>query len=97
MTTLEVGGGGLDDQAAAAVARMHTTLTRVGAALCEAFTKFAEAARKLVGAMNDLIRGFRAWAKVMRRKVMWLDRGRPGPLRIDGRAYQRRLRSRRRR
>lgn len=72
-------------------------MTRACAALREAFTKFAEAARKLVEAMKPLIEQFRAWAKVMRRKVMWLDRGQPAPLRIDGHAYRRRLRSRRRR
>lgn len=87
----------LGDDLAAAVANAHIQLTRFLAALREAFEAVAVAARKVLEGMTELIRRFQAWQVALRRKVMWLERGRPIRLSIDGHAYQRRRRARMRR
>lgn len=87
----------LGDRFAAAVADAHIQLTRFLAALREAFEAFTVVARKVLERMAELIRQFQAWKVPLRRKVMWLERGRPIRLSIDGHAYQRRRRARMRR
>lgn len=84
------------DQFAGALAGAHINLTRFFAGLREAFARVVEAIREAVKHMGDLIAEFKVLVDRMRRRVRWLNRGRPDPLRIDGHAYRRRIRARRR-
>lgn len=86
----------MSDQAAAVIAHAHIELTRFFADLREVFEAIAVAARELVEALRDLvlIDEFRVWRERAGRKLLWLDRGRPAPLVIDGHAYRRRRRAR---